>query len=573
MPSVTMLTTLAFAAVLILWIGPRLHQRLRLSRAKHPSLQGHSRMARQVARLLPYYDYDDDTFFRCDDAPDAIADQRRAALHRLSNNLHARSPQALRAGAELAEGLSDLEFTSQYRVPFQFRRPVNRLLPPAMMAEATEGPWVRDIDGNWLLDASGSYGVNVFGHDFYRACLAEGQERTRSLGLYLGAYHPVVLENVRELKRLSGLDEVSFHMSGTEAVMQAVRLARYHTGRSQLVRFCGAYHGWWDGVQPGIGSQRTANDVYTLRDQDERSLKVLRTRTDIACVLVSPFQALHPNAGAPGDAALIAGDRRCGFEPEAYREWLHRLREVCNERGIVLILDEIFSGFRLAPGGAQEYFGLQADMVTYGKTLGGGLPVGVLCGRAPLMTRYRPERPADVCFARGTFNAHPSVMGCMNAFLEWLRAPAIAPFYRDLHSVWNERAERLNQRLADASLPLRIANLVSIWSVIYTARSRYNWMFQFYLRDQGVQLPWTGTGRLIFSHDYDEEAFEAFMTRFLAAGRAMAADGWFWENPELSNGAIRKRVLGELIRHRLPFPRARRHPTPAGGVASDEPLQ
>ncbi|WP_077529759.1 aminotransferase class III-fold pyridoxal phosphate-dependent enzyme [Vreelandella utahensis] len=573
MPSVTALTTLALAAAVILWLGPRLYQRLQLSRAKHPSLQGHSRMARRVARLLPYYDYDDATFFRCDDAPERIAEQRRAGLYRLSENLHARSPQALQAGTELAEGLSDLDFTSRYRVPFQFRHLVSRLLPPAMMAEATEGPWVRDIDGNWLLDASGSYGVNVFGHDFYRACLAEGQERTRSLGLYLGAYHPVVLENVRALKRLSGLDEVSFHMSGTEAVMQAVRLARYHTGRSQLVRFCGAYHGWWDGVQPGIGSQRDASDVYTLRDRDERSLEVLRSRRDIACVLVSPFQALHPNAGAPGDAALIAGDRQCGFEPEAYRQWLHRLREVCSERGIVLILDEIFSGFRLAPGGAQEYFGLQADMVTYGKTLGGGLPVGVLCGRTPLMKRYRPDRPADICFARGTFNAHPSVMGCMNVFLERLRGPAIASFYRDLHSVWNQRAARLNEQLEAEGLPLRIANLVSIWSVIYTARSRYNWMFQFYLRDQGIQLPWTGTGRLIFSHDYDDEAFSTFMTRFVAAGRAMAADGWFWENPELGNAAIRKRVLGELIRQRLPFPRTRRHTAPAGGAAGDQPLQ
>jgi glutamate-1-semialdehyde 2,1-aminomutase len=192
--------------------------------------------------------------------------------------------------------------------------------------------------------------------------------------------------------------------------MQAVRLARYHTGRSHLVRFSGAYHGWWEDVQPGPGNPLAPRRTYTLREMDERTLTVLRTRRDIACVLVNPLQALHPNANAPGDSALVDSSRRAGVDRAAYTAWLHKLRAVCSERGIVLILDEIFVGFRLAKGGAQEYFGVKADLVTYGKTLGGGLPVGVVCGRADLMKRFRPERPADICFARGTFNAHPTVM-------------------------------------------------------------------------------------------------------------------------------------------------------------------
>ena len=96
----------------------------------------------------------------------------------------------------------------------------------------------------------------------------------------LGPYHPVVADNVQRLKQLSGLDELSFHMSGTEAVMQAVRLARYHTRRSHLVRFCGAYHGWWGDVQPGIGNPRPAHETYTLKDMSEDSLRVLRTRRE-----------------------------------------------------------------------------------------------------------------------------------------------------------------------------------------------------------------------------------------------------------------------------------------------------
>ena len=170
-------------------------------------------------------------------------------------------------------------------------------------------------------------------------------------------------------------------MSGTEAVMQAVRLARYHTRRTHLVRFCGAYHGWWGDVQPGVGNPVTARETYTLKDMGDASLRVLRKRRDIACVLVNPLQALHPNANAPGDSALIDSSRSAHFDRAAYAKWLSKLRAVCTERNIVLIFDEVFVGFRLAPGGAQEYFGVRADMVTYGKTLGGGLPVGVLCGR------------------------------------------------------------------------------------------------------------------------------------------------------------------------------------------------
>ena len=127
---------------------------------------------------------------------------------------------------------------------------------------------------------------------------------------------------------------------------------------------------------------------------------------DIACVLVNPSRRCA-NRNAPGDSTLVDGSRSAGFDRAAYGAWLQRLRRVCSERGIVLILDEVFVGFRLAlPGRAQEYFGVRADLVTTaGKTLGGGLPVGVVCGRAELMRRFKPGRPADLCFARGTFNA------------------------------------------------------------------------------------------------------------------------------------------------------------------------
>src|SRR6202041_2823862 len=173
-------------------------------------------------------------------------------------------------------------------------------------------------------------------------CIERGSERVRDLGPVLGAYHPVTAYNVRRLLEISGLDEVSFHMSGTEAVMQAVRLARYHTRRSHLVRFCGAYHGWWGDVQPGIGNPLPAKDTYTLREMSKDTLRVLRTRGDIACVLVNPEQALHLNAPAPTDSSLLDSGRNARFEKDAYAEWLRQLRQVCTQRNIVLIIDEVF---------------------------------------------------------------------------------------------------------------------------------------------------------------------------------------------------------------------------------------
>ena len=518
--------------------------RITLSLAKHRSLAGHARMARRVAAMVPFYSYDAARFFNRDGAAEAVVAKRRAGFVALSRLYAERFAKTTALTASTSELISDLQFTAAYRVPFQFSRYVQDHLPVGAFVASSSGVTLTDLDGNQLYDLTGSYGVNLFGHDFYKGCIARGAERVRELGPVLGAYHPVVADNVRRLCALSGLDEVSFHMSGTEAVMQAVRLARYHTRRSHLVRFCGAYHGWWGEVQPGIGNPTPARQTYTLSEMSTRTLDVLRRRRDIACVLVNPLQALHPNASAPSDSMLVSG-RRAGADRAAYRDWLGRLRAVCSERGIVLIFDEVFTGFRLARRGAAEYFGVQPDLVTYGKSLGGGLPVGVLCGRAALMKRFRDERPVDVCFARGTFNSHPYVMGAMAEFLQHLDRPATQALYDGLDQLWNDRAARLNRRLAGAGFPVQVANLSSIWTVGYTGRSRYHWMLQYYLRARGLALSWVGTGRLIFSLDFTEADFAAVADRFVEGCAAMQADGW-WSAGE-AGGSARGDILREMI--------------------------
>ena len=154
----------------------------------------------------------------------------------------------------------------------------------------------------------------------------------------------------------------------------------------------------------------------------------------------NPIQAMHPNKAAPTDSTLVDSSRNIQYDKEKYQSWLNQLRAVCTEKGIALILDEVFLGFRLARGGAQAYFNVRADLVTYGKTLGGGLPVGVVCGSAQWMKRFNDQKPADLCFARGTFNAHPYVMATMNAFLKFIRSEDGGKLYKQA----DRKSTRLN---------------------------------------------------------------------------------------------------------------------------------
>jgi glutamate-1-semialdehyde 2,1-aminomutase len=236
--TITVLWLLVGLGLLAL-IGRRLVLRVQLSRAKHRSLAGHARLGRLLARIVPYYEYDEERFFRADDAPQHVGAQRRAAFRRLAAVYAQRFAHTVRQTNEVQDEISDLQFTARYRVPFQFSRFVRQHLNTGSFAVCSNGPTTTDLDGNRRYDLTGSYGVNVFGYDFYKECIERGSARVRDLGPVLGAYHPVTADNVHRLRAISGLDEISFHMSGTEAVMQAVRLARYHTGRRYLVRFCG----------------------------------------------------------------------------------------------------------------------------------------------------------------------------------------------------------------------------------------------------------------------------------------------------------------------------------------------
>jgi glutamate-1-semialdehyde 2,1-aminomutase len=507
--------------------------------------------SRWLSRWVNAHAYSGDAFFGADGADDGVVRRRKDAFDRLAASFSSRRSRLAAWSSSACDGFSDLRFADANRVPFPFARMMRERFDLTTVVTSSDGPRLRDLDGHWSLDVSGSYGVNVAGFDRYKQWIERGWDRVKELGAVLGPVHPIVADNIRMLRSVSGLDEVSFHMSGTEAVMAAVNLARFNTGRKMIVSFSGAYHGWWDGVVPGLGSERRLDDCLTLRDLDPLSLKVIEKRAgEIAAVLVNPVQSFHPNTPPPNDAVLLTSAVRKTMDAgERYAEWLGQLRLVCSAVDVPLVFDEVYTGFRLAPGGAQEYFGVQADMVVYGKTVAGGLPIGVVCGRHDLMRRFDADRPLRLAYVVGTFSAHPAVMGAMYEFLAWATAPEAEVSYRVMNTRCAEWAASTNSRLVEEGLPIRIVHLGTIWTVLFTMPGRYNWLLQYYLRDEGLTLSWVGTGRCLCSMDFTERDYATLQIALQTAASRMKRDGW-WLDLSAHPGR-EKRMRARLMRETL----------------------
>ena len=508
-------------------------------------------LSRRLSNWVKSRDYKEDEFLRADGANQTWVERRKQALDRLAAFLQAQHSQSIAWAHALSDSFSDLRFTDANRVPFPFVRVMREKFNLCSVVTASRGPWLQNLDGHWTIDVSGSYGVNVAGFDRYKEWIAKGWERVKDLGPVLGPLHPIVADNIAALKTISHLDEVSFHMSGTEAVMAAVRMARFNTRRKLIVCFSGAYHGWWDGVQPGLGSERPVDDCLTLKDINPASLAVIRRRAkEIAGVLVNPVQSFHPNSPPPNDAVMLTSEvRKTQDSTVRYAQWLRQLRDLCSACNIPLIFDEVYSGFRLAPGGAQEYFGVRADMVVYGKTVAGGMPIGVVCGKKALMRRFDPDHPMRIAYVVGTFSAHPAVMGAMNEFLRWVVQAATAKLYQESNQRCVEWVQSTNRKFAEAALPLRLVNLASVWTVLFKAPSRYNWLLQYYLRAEGVTLSWVGTGRCLSSMDFTAEDYQDLQSKLLYAAQSMKRDGWWLTAVEQPGREkiMRTRLIQEML--------------------------
>jgi glutamate-1-semialdehyde 2,1-aminomutase len=510
--------------------------------------------ARYAAGILKSYSFDDDEFFSSDGAPAEIAELRKAGFSKLGERFKMKAGGDMeRIEAELADGLSDIRFTDTNRVPFPFQKQVRANLKVASIVDKSVGPVLVDFDGNEMLDVSGSYGVNVAGYDVYKGFIDRGWERVRDLGPnVLGPVHPVIMDVITPLRKISGLDEVSFHMSGTEAVMAAVRLVRFNTRRSLVVTFGGAYHGWWDGMQPGAGNERFTNDVLSVKDMNPASLAMIKARaSEIAAVLISPLQGLNPGKPPPSDLVLMDSKMRETNERiKDYTDWLHEIRKVCTEYNIPLIFDEVYTGFRMRPGGAQEFYNIQADMVVYGKTLGGGMPVGVVCGKKSLMHRFDEKHPLRVNYVIGTFAAAPITLGAMAEFLKWQSKPETVALYSEAEKKVDKFIMDTNKEFISHNLPMRVDSLTTVWTVLFNQPGRYHWMFQYYLRAEGLALSWVGTGRCLFSLDFSDDQYEQTKLALLRAGVKMQQDGWWWQGDEsnpLNSKTIKNRMMKEIV--------------------------
>jgi glutamate-1-semialdehyde 2,1-aminomutase len=197
-------------------------------------------------------------------------------------------------------------------------------------------------------------------------------------------------------------------------------------------------------------------------------------------------------------------------------------------------------------------------MVLYGKTVAGGMPIGVVCGKTELMRRFDPDHPMRIAYVVGTFSAHPLVMGAMNEFLRWLESPKATELYQSADARAAAWAAETNRALAEADLPAQVALLGTIWTILFTRPSRYNWLMQYYLRAEGISMSWVGTGRCLFSMDFADLDLASLRTKLVRAARRMR-DGKWWlteaEQPS-ADKTVRARLAKDLVASVLQPPRA-----------------
>jgi len=487
-------------------------------------------------------------FFRVDLPPEDVARKREEGFRRLEVAWRERWPKSRETNNYLLKHFSDFRFkASGFESTFPlFQEVVNEaLMPGTIVDHSEEGNTLVDVDGFRFLDASGSYGVNCFGLTRFKEMMKHGHELSQKLGPCLGPMHPVVAENIQMLLKIFNKEEASFHMSGTEAVMTAVTQVRFHTERPLIAAFDGAYHGWWDGMMQGAGNERFNSDIIILKDQSQAALDLLKLRAhEIAGVMVNPINGFgwqSAKTATLGHCKVHAGVEAI----ERYKVWLCKLRKVCTDCQIPLIYDETWA-FQLGPGGAQELYGVQADIVTVGKAVGGGHAVGVVLGSHKFMERRDPHRPMRVSFCVGTFKGSPVVMGAMNAVLKWVTSSDGAAAFNGLKDRVEAWKKRCNLALTKEGLPISVAAYRSTWCICYHQPSVYQFMFQYYLRDAGLYILWVGTSKMLLNLEYTESDLDKLTEIILSAARAFKADGWWWEGG--SKVSLLPYVLGPTLR-------------------------
>ncbi len=356
-----------------------------------------------------------------------------------------------------------------------------------IVADRSDGARVWDIDGNEYIDLLSCFGANLLGYQPKALVAAMHEQLDR--GLEVGPQHPLAAEVADLISEFTGHARVGFCNTGSEAVMGAMRIARTVTGRKTIAISTNSYHGIFDEVivrgtrqlrslsaAPGILANAVEN-VLVLDYASDEALTILRERGhELAAVMIEPVQNKYPT-----------------LQPRAF---VQALREICDGCGAALIFDEVVTGFRLAPGGAQQFYGVRADLCTYGKIIGGGLPFAAIAGSAHWLDALDgghwaygddsyPE--AGVTYFAGTFVRHPLALAAAKATLTELKRGGQA-FYDGLNSRTQGLIDRLNAAFVARNAPVKAVHCASLWRLQWDEDQKSISLFYYLSRFHGLHL-------------------------------------------------------------------------------------
>lgn len=385
------------------------------------------------------------------------------------------------------------EYTQQHRDHLADPRVVNGFRPLLkemiyqIVVDRSKGSKVWDLDGNEYVDALNGFGMNLFGWqpDF----VVDAIRQQIDAGYEIGPQHPLAGVVAKQICELTGFDRAALCNTGSEAVMGTVRIARTITGRDTLVIFTGSYHGIFDEVivrgtkklrsvpaAPGI-LRNTSENVLVLDYGTPESLAIIRERaSSIAAVLVEPVQSRRPD-----------------FQP---REFLQELRAITSDAGALLIFDEVVTGFRSHPRGAQAMLGIDADLASYGKVVGGGFPIGVIAGKRKYMDALdgggwqfgdASIPTVGVTYFAGTFVRHPLALAAAHAVLKHLKASGSALQER-LNARTSLHADDLNAFCAELGAPIKITHFASVWKINFLEEHPLQDLLFAMMRSRGIHI-------------------------------------------------------------------------------------
>lgn len=408
-----------------------------------------------------------------------------------------------------------------------------------IVSQRSKGSKVWDIDGNEYVDITMGFGVYLFGHS--PDWLVEALREQMETGIEIGPQSLLAGKVAQLIGEFTGMERVTFCNTGSEAVMAAIRLARTVTGRRRVVFFTGDYHGifeevlvrgsWMNGqyqsqpAAPGI-PENLVDNMLVLEYGAPESLQIIREHGDeIAAVLVEPVRSRQP-----------------GFQP---REFLHELRTLTEQIDAPLIFDEMVTGFRCHPGGAQSYFGIRADMATFGKVIGAGIPIGILAGQGKYldaldggMWAYGDDSFPEVgmTYFAGTFVRHPLALAASWRTLNYLKAEGPKLQLRLAERV-GRFCRTLNDHFKERNLPISLPHFASFATIEHAPDLKYASLLWYYLREKGV-LIWENR-TLYFTDAHTDNDLDRMVMAFKESVREMQKGGFFPESsPSLQPGRL-----------------------------------